>query len=387
MYYASTDNLGSINLLVKEDGTIASDLSYDAWGRQRNAQDWTYNNVVSSTITDRGFTFHENMTAFNLINMNGRAYDPMIGQFLSPDPFVQSPDNSQSYNRFSYCMNNPLKFTDPSGYLVTGGVSHQYTDPGNGSGGINIGPRGPSAFIDGMPYYGSLESLDYLFGGGRSFENVSSWENGGHNILPHILNQANAQILRNKYRAQGAINLILRSLPRVFDPRVKNNSSTITDGQTASLDGIGVSYGGNEKYIGGFFNTKKELIEFMMNNSFITNGVEIGGFKLKEISTSAITYFVDPWVQNDDRTTIWQSAFGRALYEIEERYHTHPLSGDADFDDYAGASQFSFPSFIIRRTGVLEICKWSNPVSGGTAPRLSKSYSCGWYGIDYFMNH
>ena len=41
---------------------------------------------------------------------------PWLGRFLSPDPFVQSPGYSQSYNRYSYCFNNPLKYSDPSGY-------------------------------------------------------------------------------------------------------------------------------------------------------------------------------------------------------------------------------------------------------------------------------
>jgi RHS repeat-associated protein len=117
MYYISTDVQGSINMIVNTDGTIASDLSYDAWGRRRNPQDWTYNNITLSTITDRGYTMHEHMDNFNLINMNGRAYDAKLGQFLSPDPFVQSPTYTQSYNRYAYCLNNPLKYTDPSGYL------------------------------------------------------------------------------------------------------------------------------------------------------------------------------------------------------------------------------------------------------------------------------
>lgn len=48
--------------------------------------------------------------------MNGRMYDPVAGMFLSPDPFVQAPDNPQGFYRYSYCMNNPLSLTDPSGY-------------------------------------------------------------------------------------------------------------------------------------------------------------------------------------------------------------------------------------------------------------------------------
>ena len=55
---------------------------------------------------------------FGIINMNGRVYDPLTGQFFSPDPFIQAPDNWLNYNRYGYCMNNPLKYTDPSGYYL-----------------------------------------------------------------------------------------------------------------------------------------------------------------------------------------------------------------------------------------------------------------------------
>lgn len=52
--------------------------------------------------------------------MNGRVYDSELGRFMSADPFVQAPYNSQSYNRYSYVFNNPLSFTDPSGYQSCG---------------------------------------------------------------------------------------------------------------------------------------------------------------------------------------------------------------------------------------------------------------------------
>jgi hypothetical protein len=48
--------------------------------------------------------------------MNGRVYDPTLGRFVSPDLLIPNPENTQSYNRYSYVYNNPLSFTDPSGY-------------------------------------------------------------------------------------------------------------------------------------------------------------------------------------------------------------------------------------------------------------------------------
>jgi RHS repeat-associated protein len=47
--------------------------------------------------------------------MNGRLYDPVAGKMLSPDNYIQASEFTQSYNRYSYVFNNPLKYVDPSG--------------------------------------------------------------------------------------------------------------------------------------------------------------------------------------------------------------------------------------------------------------------------------
>ena len=52
-----------------------------------------------------------------VIHMNGRIYDPYLGRMLQADPFIQFPTNTQSYNRYSYVLNNPFAYTDPSGYF------------------------------------------------------------------------------------------------------------------------------------------------------------------------------------------------------------------------------------------------------------------------------
>jgi RHS repeat-associated protein len=51
-----------------------------------------------------------------LVHMNGRMYDPILGRFISADPFVQAPYDAQSLNRYSYVRNNPLTLVDPSGF-------------------------------------------------------------------------------------------------------------------------------------------------------------------------------------------------------------------------------------------------------------------------------
>src|SRR5512133_894764 len=115
MYYVHSDHLGSIDVMTNQSGIAVQYMSFDAWGRRRNPADWTYNNVPTSYLVSRGYTMHEHLDQFGLINMNGRVYDPVLGRFLGPDPFIQKPTNTQSYNRFSFVINNPLKFKDPSG--------------------------------------------------------------------------------------------------------------------------------------------------------------------------------------------------------------------------------------------------------------------------------
>ncbi|MBK7729646.1 MAG: RHS repeat-associated core domain-containing protein [Gammaproteobacteria bacterium] len=68
-------------------------------------------------LTGRGFTGHQHVDRLDLIHMNGRTYDPKLGRFMQADIVVQSPFDTQSYNRYSYLMNNPLNGRDPSGYF------------------------------------------------------------------------------------------------------------------------------------------------------------------------------------------------------------------------------------------------------------------------------
>ncbi len=123
MTYLIKDHLGSIHTSVSESGLVADSvgMSFNAFGVRRSAD--SYISLSSSALSQansmstRGFTGHEHVDGLGVIQMNGRIYDPMLGRFLQADPFVQSPKNSQSLNRYTYVYNNPLSYTDPSGYF------------------------------------------------------------------------------------------------------------------------------------------------------------------------------------------------------------------------------------------------------------------------------
>jgi len=126
-YYTHTDHLGSLRVLTDAGKNVLSRYHYDAWGKRTL--------VAGSNITNRGFTMHEHLNDFGLINMNARLYDPVLGRFLSPDPAVPDMSNSQDYNRYSYVRNNPLIYTDPDGefwWLIAAAAAYTlfFTDSG-----------------------------------------------------------------------------------------------------------------------------------------------------------------------------------------------------------------------------------------------------------------
>jgi RHS repeat-associated protein len=118
--YFHTDHLGSV--VATSDGStgaIEQEYNFDAWGRARNPLTWdVYATPQGTPKFQRGYTFHEMLDMDFLVCMNARIYNPVLGRFLSADPFVPFPDDLQSMNRYSYVHNNPLSFTDPSGHFL-----------------------------------------------------------------------------------------------------------------------------------------------------------------------------------------------------------------------------------------------------------------------------
>ncbi len=137
--YLHKDHLGSTTVITDTAGAVEERFSFDAWGKRRASSlvemeleiGTPFNQMTNleqgnltisaftlkSAVTNKGFTGHEQMDGVGLIHMGGRVYDAEIGRFVSADPFIQDRTSLQNLNRYTYVNNNPLSYTDPSGYF------------------------------------------------------------------------------------------------------------------------------------------------------------------------------------------------------------------------------------------------------------------------------
>jgi RHS repeat-associated protein len=108
--YWHKDHLGSVAVVVDQTGAVKQKYAFDAWGNRSQLSQ------SDPTPEVRSYTGHELLPEVGIVHMNGRLYDPSTGRMLSADPLVQDPFNGQNYNRYSYVLNNPLSYTDPTGF-------------------------------------------------------------------------------------------------------------------------------------------------------------------------------------------------------------------------------------------------------------------------------
>nr|WP_269468544.1 RHS repeat-associated core domain-containing protein [Alteromonas sp. ASW11-130] len=109
--------MGSTITITNASGNVVQHFTYDPWGKQNAFYGSSHFADYSTPAESKGYTGHKMMNDIGIIHMNGRIYDPTLGRFLQADPHIQAPMNSQSYNRYSYVLNNPMSYTDPSGYF------------------------------------------------------------------------------------------------------------------------------------------------------------------------------------------------------------------------------------------------------------------------------
>ncbi|HEY0924141.1 toxin TcdB middle/N-terminal domain-containing protein [Rheinheimera pacifica] len=116
-YYLHKDGQGSTTSITNASGALLQQFIYDPWGKQYSVNTNSVFNTYSNPGTSKGYTGHNMVNDFEVIHMGGRIYNPILGRFMQADPFIQAPSNLQNYNRYSYVLNNPMSYTDPSGYF------------------------------------------------------------------------------------------------------------------------------------------------------------------------------------------------------------------------------------------------------------------------------
>ena len=119
-FYVTTDHLGSTDAVLNAAGTVLMRGSFGVHGARR-ASNWqgTPSSTEWQAIADttrRGYTGHEQIDNVMVVHMNGRAFDPVMGRFLSADPYIDGPETTQGWNRYAYVHGRLMSATDPSGY-------------------------------------------------------------------------------------------------------------------------------------------------------------------------------------------------------------------------------------------------------------------------------
>ena len=183
LHYILKDNLGSWVTITDANGTVEQQMSFDG-GNRRDPQTWvnyTNNDAFEEPMFDRGFTGHEHLYSFGLVNMNGRMYDPTMSAFLSPDRYVQNPWSAQGFNRYAYCMYNPLRLTDPTGWAPRPGGGYSPDNPP------------PYVVIDGWTSGYLLDEVDVTSQTYEEFEYTPYFCIGGGGDIPQWSNVNNGQ--------------------------------------------------------------------------------------------------------------------------------------------------------------------------------------------------
>ncbi|MFZ1474383.1 MAG: RHS repeat-associated core domain-containing protein, partial [Anaerolineae bacterium] len=106
--YLFGDHLGSTSVTADATGVRMAELWYKPWGENRGTP-------VGATPTTYRFTGQREDASIGLYFYNARYYDPALGRFISADTLVPQPQNPQSLNRYSYALNNSVRFSDPTG--------------------------------------------------------------------------------------------------------------------------------------------------------------------------------------------------------------------------------------------------------------------------------
>ncbi len=138
-YTKQIENSVLVNSLIISQGTVTMGNFEVMAGSYAKEKVYTIRyRPFGETLSDYGllsvnhkYTSQEFDAETGLYNYNARFYNPSIGRFISANPVVSDPTNPQALNRFSYVLNSPLRYIDPSGYDEYDTSLTFYADPYN----------------------------------------------------------------------------------------------------------------------------------------------------------------------------------------------------------------------------------------------------------------
>jgi len=307
LYFIMKDHLGSIVGAINDETGTVYRQNFDAWGRKRNPVTWSYTDIPDFPF-DRGYTGHEHLKWFGLINMNGRLYDAALGRFLSPDLIVQNPTNTQNYNRYSYCLNNPLKYVDPSGYYRAGNSGDWWA---GGDGPVfyfqgygqeipsGIGPGSGNHWSDytrsefGNFMLSNRRSFDYMYGPGSVDLGYEMYKN------PILREQwASEEINLAQVRKDGGYWVYVSNDNVVGENMLYGTNSQLNElsGSETILKFIKIECGNSQAGVGEPLPTWLSWTNNSINT--VAYGATVTGGSAGMLSSGAIRYYFNAWKGN-----------------------------------------------------------------------------------------
>lgn len=271
------DAQGSLIALADEDGNVVRRYAYDPWGKRVNPTNWMVDDTSNPDATfhiNRGYTMHEHLDDFGLINMNGRVFDPAVAQFLSPDNHIQSSNNWLNYNRYAYCLNNPLIYVDEDGefwHILAGAVI-------GGGGNLIFNWNNCDQFWEYLAVFAAGAAAGAITAACPN-PFVSSLSMGGVSLVNNIVTQCD------------------------------NNSTTVDWGE-AIYAGIGGAAGGYASFYAGQFGTK---ISTKIGQALLSDGASKAIGNISSITGGAIGGFFGGFVGDCISTTGVECLHGNNL--------------------------------------------------------------------------
>ena len=272
MYTLHTNYIGSIEKISDTYGNVVDSMSYTPFGQRRMFSDWSKADTATH-FTDRGFIGQQHLDNFALINFNGRMYDPVLAHFLSPDPYIQSPENPLNYNRYAYCLFSPLQYTDPSGEVYNPIFDWQ----GNFLGTDDKGIQGEAIIMNAKDFVQNMSHEEALKKGYRRSELPD--------IMFELMNKIDAQTSTFSNRPDWDGYLTLSEANDWY--RNGNGESLYADLSKINLSWL--------LSLGEHFVNQEKVVNLFFASTSINDALVYGSIKLKRYSNHKVRAFSDTY--------------------------------------------------------------------------------------------